>query len=174
VLCEVLRLVRPCSYALALGLGLVASEVCIPLDQRYLRALCLYSAGLVVLRDHTNRVCGVAASAYRREQGPQRFGRKLDSKDGGEQSGRGLSKGTPETHLHVGKAQGYPRSYPIGSLALARDSLRGAQQGLGGSLSASRYLDKNTRVIDGSLHLYLIITFRIYFSTLVMFFIFLA
>jgi hypothetical protein len=124
--CEVLRLIRPCSYVLALGLGLVASEVCIPLDQRCLRASCLYSAGLVVLREHTNRVCGVAASVYRREQGPRRFSRKLDSKDGEERSGRGLLKGTPETHLRVGKAQGYPRSYPTGSLALARDSLRGA------------------------------------------------
>jgi hypothetical protein len=49
-------LVRPCSYVLALDLGLVASEVCIPLDQRCLYVLCLYSAGLVVLQDHTNCV----------------------------------------------------------------------------------------------------------------------
>ena len=41
------------------------------------------------------------------------------------------------------------------------------QRGLGGSLSASRYLGKNTRVIDGSLHLYLIFSFRIYIATLV-------
>ena len=121
-----LRLVRPRSYALVLGLGLVASEVCIPLIERCLHAPCLYSAGLIVLRDHTNHVCGVAATMYRREQGPRRFGRKLDSEDDGERSGRGLSEGTPETHLRVGKARGYPRSYPTGSLALARDSLRGA------------------------------------------------
>ena len=99
-----LRLVRPRSYALALGLGLVASEVCIPLDQRCLHAPCLYFAGLVILRDHTNRVCGVAATVYRREQGPRRFGRKLDSEDGGEQSGRGLPEGTSKTHLRMGKA----------------------------------------------------------------------
>jgi hypothetical protein len=126
VLCEVLRLVRPCSYVLALGLGLVASEVCIPLIQRCLRAPCLYSAGLVVLRDHTNRAWGVAATVYQREQGPRRFCWKLDSEDDGERSRRGLSEGTPETHLHVRKARGYPQSYPTGSLALARDSLRGA------------------------------------------------
>ena len=59
-----LRLVRPRSYVLALGLGLVASKVCIPLDQRCLHAPCLYSTGLVVLRDHTNCVCGVAAIVY--------------------------------------------------------------------------------------------------------------
>jgi hypothetical protein len=107
---------------LALGLGLVASEVCIPLDQRCLRAPCLYSAVLVVLRDHTNRVCGVAATMYRREQGLRHFGRKLDSEDGGECSRRGLSEGTPETHLHMGKARGYPWSYLTGSLALAKGS----------------------------------------------------
>ena len=35
------------------------------------------------MRDHTNRGCGVATTVYRREQGPRRFGRKLDSVDGG-------------------------------------------------------------------------------------------
>ena len=43
------------------------------------------------MRDHTNRVYGVAATVYRREQGPRRFGRKLDSEDGGERSGRGFA-----------------------------------------------------------------------------------
>ena len=98
-----LRLVRPRSYALALGLGLVASEVCIPLNQMCLHALSLYSVGLVSL-----------ASA----QGPQYFGQKLDSVDGEERSERGM----PETYLRVGKAQGYPRSYPTGSLTFVRDS----------------------------------------------------
>jgi hypothetical protein len=51
------------------------------------------------------------------------FGRKRDSEDGGEQSGRGLPEDTLETHLHVGKVRGYPLSYPIGSLTLARYSL---------------------------------------------------
>ena len=41
------------------------------------------------------------------------------------------------------------------------------QQGLGESLRASRYLGKNTGVVDGSLHLYLIFSFRIYIATLV-------
>ena len=52
---------------------------------------CCISEGLVVLRDHTNHVYGVAATMYRREQGPRRFGRKLDSKNGGEQSKRGFA-----------------------------------------------------------------------------------
>jgi hypothetical protein len=47
----------------------------------------------------------------------------------------------------------------------------GLQRGLGGSLRASRYLGKNTRVVDRSLHLYLIFTFRIYIVTLVVCFI---
>ena len=44
-----------------------------------------------MLRDHTNRICGVAATVYQREQGLRRFGRKLDSEDNGEWSGRGLA-----------------------------------------------------------------------------------
>jgi hypothetical protein len=67
----------------------------------------------------------VATTVYQREQGLWRFGQKLDSEDGEERSGRGLPEGTPETHLRVGKDQGYPWSYLTGSLALMRDSLRG-------------------------------------------------
>ena len=52
---------------------------------------CCTLEGLVVLRDHTNHVCGVAAIVYRREQGPRRFGQKLDSEDGGEWSRRGFA-----------------------------------------------------------------------------------
>ena len=52
---------------------------------------CCTLEGLVVLRDHTNRVCGVAATVYRREQGPWRFSQKLDSEDSEERSGRGFA-----------------------------------------------------------------------------------
>ena len=97
------------------------SEVCISLTTRCLRAPLLYIGGACSLARSHQHVCGVAATVYRREQGPRCFGRKLDSEDGGEQSGRGLLKGTSETDLHMGKAQGYPQSYPTGSLALARD-----------------------------------------------------
>ena len=94
---------------------------------------------------------------------PAAVHRKLDSEDGGERSRRGLLEGTPETHLRVGKARGYPRSYLTGSLALARDSLRGAPTRTRGSLHASRHLSKNTRVVDGSLHIStLLFSFRIY------------
>jgi hypothetical protein len=50
----------------------------------------------------------------------------------------------------------------------------GLQRGLEGSLCASRYLCKNIRVIDRSLHLYLIFIFRIYIATLVVCFTFLT
>ena len=83
---------------------------------------CCTLEGLVVLRDHTNRVCGVAATVYQREQGLWQFGQKLDCEDGEERSRRGLPKGTLETHLCVGKNQGYPWSYLTGSLTLARGS----------------------------------------------------
>ena len=88
------------------------SEVCTPLITRCLRAPLLYSVGLVVLRDHTNHVCGVAATIYRREQVPRRFSRKLDSEDSGERSGRGLPEGTPKTHLRMGKAFGFTAVEP--------------------------------------------------------------
>jgi hypothetical protein len=100
----------------------VFSEVCTPLMSWSLRTPLLYSAGLVVLQDHTNRVCGVGATVYRREQGLWWFGRKLDSEDGGERSRRGLPKGTLETHLPMGKARGYAWSYLTRSLVLARGS----------------------------------------------------
>ena len=68
-----------------------------------------------------------------------------------------------EDPLARGKAQGYPRRYPTGSLALAMDSYEGLQRGLGRSLHASRYISKNTRVIDGSLHIStLLFSFHIY------------
>ena len=54
--------------------------------------------GLVVLQDHTKCDCGVTATVYQREQGPQRFGRKLDSEDGGEHPGEvGRHVGDPLT-----------------------------------------------------------------------------
>ena len=42
----------------------------------------------------------MAATVYRREQGPRRFDRKLDSEDGGERSGRGLPEGTGDPLAH--------------------------------------------------------------------------
>jgi hypothetical protein len=50
------------------------------------------------LQDHTNRVCGEAATMYRRGRDPQRFSRKLDSEDGGSirqeaRSGAPLARG---------------------------------------------------------------------------------
>ena len=51
---------------------------------------------------------------------------------------------------------------------------KGIQQGLGRSFSASRYLGKNTGVVDVSLHLYLIFSFRIYLASLVVCFTFLV
>jgi hypothetical protein len=47
-----------------------------------------------------------------------------------------------------------------GAWPLREIPCEGLQRGLGESLSASRYLDKNTGVVNGSLHLYLIFTLR--------------
>jgi hypothetical protein len=46
------------------------------------------------MRDRDNRVFVTAATVYRRERGPQRFGRKLDSGDDGEHL-RGARSGAP-------------------------------------------------------------------------------
>jgi hypothetical protein len=47
-------------------------------------------SGARVLLDRDNRVCVTAATMYRRERGPRRFGRKIDSGDDGERpSGAG-------------------------------------------------------------------------------------
>ena len=118
--------------------------------------------GLEVLRDHTNRVCGVAATVYQREQGPRRFGRKLDGEDSGEHLGEACWKahwrptcawGRPEAIYGVTR----PRAWPLREIPC-----EGLQRGLRESLSASRHLGKKIRVVDGSLHLYRPFTFRIY------------
>jgi hypothetical protein len=59
------------------------------------------------LRDRDNRVCVTAATVYRRERGPWRFGQKLDSGDGRER----LRGAGAEHHLRVEKTRGSLRSY---------------------------------------------------------------
>ena len=74
---------------------------------------CCTSEGLVVLQDHTNRVCGVAATVYRMEQGPWRLGQKLDNEDGGERSGRGFAKsGLTRDPLACGEGLGLSTELP--------------------------------------------------------------
>jgi hypothetical protein len=86
-----------------------------------------------------------------------------------------LARRQVRIHSHVGKAQGYLWSYLTRSLALARDSLQGAPMKSRGSLHASRYLGKNTRVVDGSLHLStLLFSFRIYIAIFILCFTFLG
>jgi hypothetical protein len=50
-----------------------------------------------VLRDHDNRVCVTTATVYRKERGPRRFDRKLDSGDDGERP-RGAKSRAPLAH----------------------------------------------------------------------------
>jgi hypothetical protein len=58
------------------------------------RAVVIVTSGVRVLRDCDNRVCVIDATVYWRERGPRRFGRKLDSGDGGERP-RGAGSGAP-------------------------------------------------------------------------------
>jgi hypothetical protein len=69
---------------LALGLDLVVSEVCIPRKKKVLASTVFVVGRACSLRDHTNRVSGVATTVYWREQGPRCFGHKLDSGNNGE------------------------------------------------------------------------------------------
>jgi hypothetical protein len=58
------------------------------------RVVVIVPSGARVLRDREKPVCVTAATVYRRERGPRRFGRKLDSEDGGERP-RGAGSGAP-------------------------------------------------------------------------------
>jgi hypothetical protein len=58
------------------------------------RAIVIVPSGARVLRDRDNHVCVTVATVYRRERVPRRFGRKLDSGDGGERP-RGAESGAP-------------------------------------------------------------------------------
>jgi hypothetical protein len=58
------------------------------------RVVVIVLSGARVLRDRDNRVCVTADTVYRRERGSWRFGRKLDSGDGGERP-RGAGSGAP-------------------------------------------------------------------------------
>ena len=109
---------------------------------------CCTSEGLVVLRDHTNCVYGVVATVYRREQGPWLFGRKLDSEDGGEHLGETCQKARRRPTCAWGRPDAIHGVTRPGAW-----SLRGALMRTRGSLRASRYLGKNIRVVDGSLHI---------------------
>ena len=141
------------------------SEVCIPLTLGACEHHCCTSEGLVVLRDYTNRVCGVAAIVYRREHGSRQFDRKLDSEDGGERSERGFAmSGLTGDPLARGEGPKLSTELPDRELGPCEE----LQQGLGGSLHASRYLGKNTGFVDGSLHIStLLFSFRIYIAILV-------
>ena len=89
-----------------------------------------------------------------REQGPRRFGRKLDSEDGGEHPGKACRKARRRPTCAWGRPVAIHGVTRPGARPLRGIPCKGLQRGLGGSLRASRCLGKNTGVVDGSLHLY--------------------
>ena len=93
--------------------------------------LCCTSEGLVVLRDHTNRVCGVAATVYQREQGPQQFGRKLDSEDGGEHPEEACRKARQRPTCAWGRPEAIHGVTRPGVWPLRGIPCEGLQRGLG-------------------------------------------
>ena len=124
---------------------------------------CCTSAGLEVLRDRTNHVCGVTATVFRRKQGPWHFGQKLDSEDGGEHPGEAYRKARRRPTCAWGRPKAIHGVTQPGAWPLRGIPCEGLQRGLGENLRASRYLGKNTGVVDGSLHIsILVFIFRIY------------
>ena len=134
-----------------------------PLIIRCLRAPLCTSEGLVFLRDHTNRDCGVAATVYGGNKARGGSAGSLIVKT----VGSGLGEACRKAHRRPTCAWGRPGAIHgvtrPGAWPLRGIPCEGLQRGLGGSLSASRYLGKNTGVVDGSLHIStLLFTFRIY------------
>jgi hypothetical protein len=119
----------------------------------------LYRVG-DVLRDHTNRVCGVAVTAYRRERGPWHFKRKLDSEDNGERVRGGRKWSTTCTWRRLVALYGVTQPGDWASCGLPFAS--GYQQGLVRTLRGYGYLGKNTITSIGVYILYLYSIFHIY------------
>ena len=107
----------------------------------------------------------MAATVYRREQGPRRFGQKLDNEDDGEHPRETYRKARQRPTCAWGRAGAIHGVTRLGAWPLRGIPCEGLQRGLGGSLRASRYLGKNTEVIDGSLHIStLLFSFHIYIN----------
>ena len=112
------------------------------------------------MRDHTNRICRVAAIGGNKVRGG--LAGSLIAKMAGSIRERLAGRHTKDPLAH-GEGLGLSTELPDRELG----PCEGLQRGLGERLSASRYFGKNNRVVDGSLHLYLIFTFCIYIATLV-------
>ena len=127
----------------------------------------LYSAGLVVLRDHTNRVCGVAATVYQGNKARGGSAGSLIVKTVGSIRERLVRKAHRRPTCAWGRPEAIHGVTRSGAWPLRGIPYEGLQRELGGSLRASRYLSKNTGVVDGSLHLYRPLPSAFIFSTLV-------
>ena len=108
---------------------------------------CCTSDGLVVLRDHTNRVCGVATTVYQREQGPRCFGRNLDSEDSGVHLGEACRKARQRPTCAWGRPGAIHGVTRPGVWPLRGIPCEGLQRGLGESLRAS---DTSVKIPESS------------------------
>ena len=108
---------------------------------------CCTSEGFVVLRDHTNRVCVVAATMYQREQGPWRFSRKLDSEDSGEHPGEACRKAYRRPTCAWGRPKDIHGVTRPGAWPLRGIPCEGLQRGLG---KACALLDTSVKILKSS------------------------
>ena len=108
---------------------------------------CRTSEGLVVLRDHTNRVCGVAATMYQREQGPRRFDQKLNGEDGGKHPGEDCRKARWRPTCAWGRPKAIHGVTRSGAWPLRGIPCEGLQRGLG---EACVLLDTSVKISESS------------------------
>ena len=109
---------------------------------------CCTSERLVVLRDHTNCVCGVAINVYRREQGPRCFNRKLDTEDGGEHPGEPCRKAHWRPTCAWGRPEAIHGVTRLGAWPFQGIPCEGLQRGLG---EACALLDTSVKIPESSM-----------------------
>ena len=108
---------------------------------------CCTSERLVVLRDHTNRVCGVAVTVCRREKGTRWFGRKLDSEDDREHLGEACRKARRRPTCAWGRPEAIHGVTRSGAWPLRGIPCEGLQRGLG---EACALLDTLVKIPESS------------------------
>ena len=121
------------------------------------------SKGLEVLRDHTNRVCGVRPLCTGGNKAHDVLAGILIVKTAGSIQERLAGRHVGGSLAH-GEGPRLSTELPYWELGPCKGILaRGSNEDYGGSLRASRYFGKNIGVVDGSLHIStLLFSFRIY------------
>ena len=147
------------------------SEVCTPLITRCLRTPLLYIGGACSLaRSHQPLLwCGCHHVPKENKARGGSTG-SLIVKIAGSDPGEACRKAHRRPTCAVGRPEAIHEVTQPGAWPLRGISCEGLQRGLGESLRASRYIGKNTGVVDGSLHIsILLFSFRNYIDYIISF-----